>query len=138
MDFEQADKLHWQILKLIWRNVDRSKPTSYKVSTMAPVQENILEALATGQYVLLLADGEIKAFGSWWWLDDDGLSAIKEGMKPHTRHRGEHLFITEATACDGWMLKLVRSIRNATGKRYGSWYRPKNGKWFEGSNYGLR
>lgn len=138
MDFEQADKLHWQILKLIWRNVDRSKPTSYKVSTMASVQENILEALATGQYVLLTEGGEIKAFGSWWRLDDEGLDAMRNGMKPHTRHRGEHVFITEATACKGWMGRLVRALRQANGKRYASWYRPKNGKWFEGSNYGLR
>jgi hemolysin-activating ACP:hemolysin acyltransferase len=138
LTFQEADKLHWQILKLIWKNVDRKKPTHYEIKRLAKVQENIIEALATGQYVTIYEAEELKAFGSWWRLDDYGLEAALEGMKPHTRTEGENVFITEATACKGYMLKIVDALRDASGKRYASWHRSKNGKWFEGGRYGIR
>ena len=138
LTFKEADQLHWKILKLIWQNVDRTKPTHYEVRRLANVQENVIEAIATGQYVTIYEAGELKAFGSWWRLDKEGLEAALDGMKPHTRTEGENVFITEATACVGYMLKLVKCLRDVNGKRYASWHRSKNGKWFEGSKYGTR
>ena len=135
MIFAEADKLHWQILKLIWQNVDRTKPTHYEINKLGIVQENILEALATGQFVTIYENNELKAFASWWRLDNQSLEAALEGMKPSIRTEGENVFITEATACNGYMRKLVACLRDANGKRYASWHRSKNGKWFEGGNH---
>jgi hemolysin-activating ACP:hemolysin acyltransferase len=132
LTFIEADQLHWQILKLIWSNVDRTKPTHYEVNKMAVIQENILESIATNQFVVLYDNGELKAFASWWRLDNEGLEAATEGMKPHTRTTGEHVFITEATACKGYMRKLVARLRLVNNQRFASWHRSKNGKWFRG------
>ena len=109
--FEEADRLCWQILKAIWRNVDRRKPTHYETHRLAEVQANIITGIATGRYVLLVDDGDIKAFACW---------------------QTDPLFITEATASKGWMPKLARAVKQATGERFGMWYRSKNGKWFRG------
>lgn len=138
LTFKEADKLHWNILKLIWQNVDRTKPTHYEIRRLSNVQENIIEAIATGQYVAICEADQLKAFGSWWRLDDECLDAAMNGMKPHTRTQGENVFITEATACKGYMKHLVKLLREVNGKRYASWHRSKNGKWFEGSKYGTR
>lgn len=138
MTFEEADKLHWQILKLIWRNVDRRKPTYYEIKNLSAIQRTILDALATGQYVTIFKDGELKAFASWWRLDHEGLDAAKEGKRPLVTNSGDHVYVTEATASKGYMQKLVKALRDANGRRYASWHRSKNGKWFEGSKYGIR
>ncbi len=138
MTFAEADAFHWQILKLIWKNTDRRKPTHYTVSNLGAVQTNILEALGNNQYVALFEAGELKAFASWWRLDDEGLDAAFSGMMPANRAKGKHVFISEATACKGYMKRLVKALRSANRARYASWYRPKNGKEFEGSKYGTR
>lgn len=133
MSYQQANMLMWDVLRLIWKTVDRRKPTIYEVRNIGDIQHRILDNLAAGRFVIVLDDaGELAGFACWWKTDREGLDAALSNMIPAERDEGYYGFVTDLAAKPGYIGAVIAHMRSVTGRRAATWYRGKNGKIFCG------
>ena len=90
------DRLHWEIMKFLWSCPNKGKEHPYRLKHIGPIQENIIEAVATGQYVLFRDDaGNIEHFIAYWRVREGDIEDIRQGIKPIDRITGDKLYIVE-------------------------------------------
>ncbi len=87
------------------------------------VQENILLALATGQYVLGGKDGEISYFASYWKIRPEDMTQIRQMKRPKNITAGPVMYVSECGSKSG-MQALSRRLRHcARGMQSACWHR---------------
>jgi len=130
--FKKLDQLHWEIMRFLWSTPNKGKEHPYRLKHLRPIQENIVEAVATGQYVLFRDDkGDIEHFIAYWKVREEDIELIREGIKPLDRCHGDKLYIVEHGNKGGRksfvrMGKALKEVaRGNTGVFWHSWNRHK-------------
>lgn len=127
MTFAEADKLMWEILRFLWTCPNRSGyEHPYRMKHIRPVQENIIEALKTGQYIILRDDaGQIEHFISYWRVREEDIELIHDNIKPAIRWKGDKLYICEHGNKGGRksLTRMIGEIKKvATGNKGVFWH----------------
>lgn len=104
LTFEQTDKLMWKVLKFIWKQTDRSKPTLYKIEHLGYIQSRIFPALVEDRYVF--EDGNY--FASY---------KVTNGL----------IEVQEAACKTGHMKRMIKALRTKADFKGACWHRVKSG-----------
>lgn len=124
--FKAADRLMWEILRFLWTCPNKGKTHPYRIARIRDIQENIIEAISTGQYILFRDDsGGIEHFLCYWRINETDIDSIKEGIKPAVRWRGDKLYICEHGNKGGRksLTKMIGEIKKvATGNKGVLWH----------------
>lgn len=110
------DDAMWEILRLIWSNVDRQHPTFYTAENLGQVQMEIIESLADGTCTTITENGTLQAVSTWYWLP------------------GKSIEVTNASANPGYMRKLVKEMRVTIPTNGVMWHRTKQDRWMRFPN----
>jgi hemolysin-activating ACP:hemolysin acyltransferase len=87
----------WEVLKFLWTcpNVVKHEHR-YRYKNIGEVQTNVLESIATNQYILFRDEaGHIEHFLCYWKVLADDLQDIQDGLKPAIRWGGDKMYICE-------------------------------------------
>jgi hemolysin-activating ACP:hemolysin acyltransferase len=91
MTFAEADVLAQEIVTFM-----RSCGGVYEQFSIGAIQEVVIIALATGQYLLQRDDkGEIVQFMSYWLIHPEDVGIVEAGGRPDDIKTGEVLYIAE-------------------------------------------
>jgi hypothetical protein len=129
VDFAEADKLHWEILRFLWSCPNKGAEHPYRLKHLRPVQENIIESIATGQYIILRDEsGQIEHFISYWRVREEDIEDIRQGIKPVVRWEGDKLYICEHGNKGGrWSLtKMIGEIKKVAAGNHGVFWHSWN------------
>lgn len=91
------------------------------------IEENIITALATRQFVIGIKDGQVQYFVSYWRVQQPHLPGLAERVKPPTLYRGGVMYVTEAANRAGrqGMNEIRRKLRAQAPWIDGiTWHRP--------------
>lgn len=94
------------------------------------LEETILLAIATGQYVIGIDRQGIQYFAAFWLLDDAARDMVlaeapEDRCRPAQFTAGSHVYVAEAACRPGFMSALVSKIRRqCAGKQGALWHRP--------------
>lgn len=91
------------------------------------VERNILEALATGQFVTRIKNGEMLYFVSYWLIDPAEVANIAERIRPADTCHGTTMYVNEAANLAGrqGMAEIVKRLRKQAAQAQGLyWHRP--------------
>lgn len=124
--FKAADALMWDILKFLWTCPNKGKEHPYRMKYLRAVQENIIESIATGQYILFRdSQGQIEHFISYWRISEEDIKDIEQNIKPIIRWKGDKLYICEHGNKGGRksLTKMIGEIKKiAAGNKGVLWH----------------
>lgn len=128
MTFEQADRLMWRILDFLL-----SMGGNYTEARIPDLQEILMLALATRQFVIKIdAAGEIQYFACWWFCEDDEVDDVldfKNRTMPEDITTGRNSYVAEV-ASRGNAREMIKRIEKAIKRPEGRsfWHKPhRNG-----------
>ena len=104
MTFEQADQLTDRILNFLW-----DCGGCYTRNRVGDLQETILTALATRQFILRISQGRILYFACWFYTDEEP----EEGEpfpRPANPTIGKNLYVEEVASSGGYGKEIIRRI----------------------------
>jgi hypothetical protein len=89
------------------------------------VQRNIIDALATGQYIMFRdGTGQIEHFLAYWRITEDDIRRIEDGIEPMDKTGGDKIFICEHGNKGGRrsLTEMIKEIKIvATGNKGVAW-----------------
>jgi hemolysin-activating ACP:hemolysin acyltransferase len=122
MTFQEADKLMWEILKFLWTCPSKGKVHPYRLVRIRSIQENVIEAIKTGQYILFRdSAGAIDHFLCYWRVSAEDIETTCDGIKPAVRWEGDKLYICEHGNKGGRhsLTRMIQEIRRIAGSAEG-------------------
>lgn len=134
MDFTEADRLQWEILRFLWTCPNKGRERPYCIKRIRGIQENIFDALATGQYIILRdSSGNIEHFLCYWKVDIEEVGSISEGVRPLVRNQGDRLYISEHGNKGGRasLTRMIAEIRKREPENKGAFWHSWNRKTFK-------
>ena len=124
MTFKEADSLCTRICNFL-----HSFGGVYENIT-PNVEKSILQALASGNYVMKEDERGILYFASYWRVHPEDVEKIKHRQTPTDIRRGSVVYVSEAGNRMGkpGMAEIVRRLREqAVGMKGLFWHRPAKG-----------
>lgn len=119
--FDQADRLSVMAHKLFLE-------TGGAYATITDeVDRNILTALATGQFVTRISNGEMLYFVAYWLVTPEDLANIAIRTRPANTCKGSIMYVSEAANKMGaaGMAEIVKRLRKQAAQAQGLyWHRP--------------
>lgn len=90
-------------------------------------QTNVMEALASGDFVSSVKGGSVRWFAAFWRIKLADVQNVVDRTKPEDIYTGPVCYIAEAFNLDGkrGMAEMIRAIRRkAAGMQGVFWHRP--------------
>lgn len=122
MTFAQADNLFEMICQGL---IESGGP--YKEPLSVRTQENILIALAHGNFVIKIRSWQVRWFAAFWRVAPRDIDKVRQRTAEIDRMNGTAIYVCEAMNKDG--IKGMTEIRKAIRKKAGDakgvfWHRP--------------
>ena len=134
------EDLFWEILRFLWSCKPKNPhDRMYCMKNIRPIQENVLEGIATGQQIIIRDDrGEIEHYLSYWKVSDADIELLQKGIKPDDRTTGNRLYIAEHGNKGGRksLTRVIRLLRELAGNDLSGvlWHSCHGGKFYYYAN----
>lgn len=122
---KQLDKLMWEVLKFLWTCPNKGREHLYRFKHIGMIQEQVIEALGTGQYIILRDEhGSIKSFISYWRVQLEDIDLIQQGIKPAVRWSGNVFYVCDHGNKGGRasLIEIVRKMKELPGLESVFWH----------------
>lgn len=119
------DALMWEILRFLWTCPNKGREHPYRFKYIRMIQEQVIEAIATGQYLLFRnPDGSIKHFMSYWLIEREDIENIRQGIKPVNRFKGPIIYICDHGNKGGRhsLTEMIKQLRQIPGNQGAIWH----------------
>jgi hypothetical protein len=122
------DKLMWEIIRFLFTCPNKGREHPYRMAHIRMLQENTIEALATGQYLTIRNDdGSLRHYLAYWKISKDDIDLIRTGVKPEERCNGDMMYIVDHGNAGGRrslteMIGMIRvAAKGCTGVMWHNW-----------------
>lgn len=129
-----CERLMWEVIRFLWSCPNQGHDNRYRFKNLGDVQRNVIEAIATQQYLIIRDDaGRMEHFMAYWMVREEDIEGILQGIIPAVRWRGDKFFVIEHGNKGGRhsLTRMIGEIKKVSAGNKGVFWHNNNRKTFK-------